>query len=133
MAFISVTRLRVRSVWQLPKFLWHATRSSAQARKSAGNLGVSLLNDAKLVFWTKTAWTDEAAMRAFLLSGQHKKAMPVLMNMCDEAAVAHWVQDSATLPTWQEAHRRLRESGRSSKVRHPSAAHEAFEIPPPRT
>jgi hypothetical protein len=58
--------------------------------------------------------------------------MPKLMHWCDEAATAHYTQDSATLPTWTEAHRRLLAEGRKSKVRHPSPAHEAFEIPPPR-
>ena len=42
------------------------------------------------------------------------------MEWCDEAAVAHWTQDSPEPPSWEEAHRRLQESGRPSKVNHPS-------------
>ena len=132
MPFISITRLRVRSPWYLPRFFWHAIRSQTQAKTASGNLGLSLLNDAHLTFWTKSAWTDDKAMRAFMMSGPHRAAMPALLDICDEASLAHWVQDSPTLPDWQEAHRRLVAEGRKSKVRNPSPAHEAFEIPPPR-
>ena len=132
MPFISITRLRVRSPWYLPSFFWHAIRSKTQAKKAAGNLGIALLTDAKLTFWTKSAWTDQAAMRAFMLSGPHRIAMPVLMDICDEASLVDWTQGSAALPDWKEAHRRLVAEGRRSKVRHPTPAHDAFEIPPPR-
>jgi quinol monooxygenase YgiN len=132
MPFISVTRLRVRSAWYLPKFLWHAIPSSAQARKAPGNLGVDLLNDAKFAFWTRSAWNDEASMRAYMLAGAHRKAMPALMDMCDEACTAHWEQEGSALPGWTDVHKRLQESGRASKVRHPSPDHEARRIAPPR-
>jgi hypothetical protein len=71
-------------------------------------------------------------MRAFLLSGAHLKAMPVLQHIVDEAATAHWEQDSMTLPSWQEAHAKLIESGRFTKIKHPSADHSAGKISPPR-
>ncbi len=133
MAFISVTRLRLRSAWYLPKFFWHAFRSSMQARKAPGNLGMDALNDAKLAFWTKSAWKDEASMRAFMLAGAHRQAMPTLMDICDEASIAHWEQEGDGLPSWTEAHRRLLEGGRSSKLRKPSADHDARRIAAPRT
>ena len=92
---------------------------------------MSALNDANNTFWTRSAWKDEAAMKAFMTSGAHLVAMKKLPRWCDEAAVVHWVQSEASLPDWKEAHRRLQKEGRSSKVLFPSAAHEAFEIPPP--
>jgi hypothetical protein len=55
------------------------------------------------------------------------------MHWCDEASVARWTQDSAELPNWQEAHRRMQAEGRPSKVSFPSAAHQQFQIPPPKT
>jgi len=57
--------------------------------------------------------------------------MHKLADWCDEAAVVHWSQDDATLPDWHDAHRRLLAEGRRVRVRWPSAAHEAFTIPPP--
>ena len=132
MAFVSITRLRIRSWRFLPAFFLYAMRSSKQARESPGNLGMSVLNDARNTFWTRSAWMDESAMKAFMTSGPHLEAMKKLPNWCDEAAVVHWIQNEATLPDWKEAHRRLQREGRRSKVLYPSADHEAFEIRPPR-
>jgi hypothetical protein len=131
-ALISVTRLRIRSVWYMPGFLWLALRSAHQAKRAPGNLGTSTLQDARRTFWTKTAWHNEASMRAFMLAGSHKQAMSKLANWCDEASVVQWTQDSAELPDWSEAHRRMQSAGRRSRVLHPSPAHEAFQITPPR-
>lgn len=91
------------------------------------------MNDARLAFWTVTTWRDEAAMRAYMIAGAHKAAMPKLMDWCDEAATAHWDQDDMTPPTWAEAHARLVAGGRPSKVRRPSQAHLDNSIPAPRT
>lgn len=132
MAIISVTRLRLRSAWYLPKFLWFAIPSQRQARNAPGNLGAEVFNDAKLAFWTKSAWQDEASMRAFILAGTHRKAMAALQDMCDESATVHWGQESAELPAWLEGHTRLLENGRFTKMKHPSANQTAGKIPPPR-
>ncbi|HQX83152.1 MAG TPA: DUF3291 domain-containing protein [Vicinamibacterales bacterium] len=133
MPFVSVTRLRLRSWRFLPAFLFHAARSQRQSKGADGNLTSEVLNDARLAFWTVTTWRDEAAMRGYMISGAHKVAMPKLMEWCDEAATAHWNQDSTTPPTWAEAHARLVADGRRSKVRFPSQAHVDYSIPAPRT
>src|SRR5262249_58018407 len=104
-----------------------------QERSARGSLGVAVVNDSSLPCGTGTLWRDESARRAFMLAGAHRRVMPRLLQWCDEAAVAHWVQDSTEPPSWQEAHRRLKEEGRASRVNHPSAAQLAFEVPPPRT
>jgi len=93
---------------------------------------VSLFRDAHLVFWTVTAWEDEAAMRAFMMSGAHRRAMPKLLDWCDEAAVAHWTQETAPLPDLAEAYRRIVAEGRSSKVHYPSVDQRAKRIASPR-
>jgi heme-degrading monooxygenase HmoA len=133
MPFVSITRLRVRSFHYLPGFLLGSLRSAWQARNAPGNLAVTLLNDSHLTFWTRTLWRDEAAMRAFMLAGAHRGVMPRLLQWCDEAAVAHWLQDSPEPPSWQEAQRRLQSEGRTSRVAHPSVAQLAFQIPAPNT
>ena len=132
MAFVSVTRLRLRHWRFLPVFFWHTIPSFRQARQAKGNLSADVLNDRQWAFWTRSVWVDESAMRAYMTSGAHMKAMPYLMEWCDEAATTHWVQAEATPPDWQEAHRRLGAEGRRSKVRPPSPAQTAFEIPAPR-
>ena len=126
MIWVSLTRLRIRSWRFMPGFAWFAYRSNAQVKRAPGFLAGRLLPDAERVFWTMTAWQNQQAMRAYMTSGAHKQAMPKLLDWCDEASVAHWEQDDARFVCWDEADRRMRASGRASKVRYPSAAHAAM-------
>jgi hypothetical protein len=128
MLFVSVTRLRVRVLRYLPAFSFNALRAARQAKTAPGNLAVSLLADSNFAFWTRTLWNDQDAMRAFMLSGVHRRMMPRLLNWCDEASVAHWTQDFVEIPSWLEAHGRMLAEGRRSKVNHPSDAQLRFEI-----
>jgi hypothetical protein len=120
MALISVTRLRVRSFIYLPQFVCDTFKSMRQAERGSGFLGGRLLINPKNVFWTVTAWKDQAAMNAYRTGGAHRRAMPKLLNWCNEAAVVHWTQESSEIPSWQEAHQRMTEEGKPSKVNHPS-------------
>ena len=90
-----------------------------------------------------TAWDSEESMRQFMISGSHKAAMPRLVEWCDEASVTHWTQPDTphpipdtptqpTLPSWQEGDRRMRSSGRPSKIKHPSPNHATLGYKPPR-
>ncbi|MBY0509562.1 MAG: DUF3291 domain-containing protein [Rhodospirillaceae bacterium] len=124
MTRVSITRLRLRSPWLEPPFLWHAVRSNVQAKGAEGCLGVNIRR-ANGAYWTLTLWRDTAALRAFMLSGAHKGAMPKLQEWCSEASLAHWEQDGAAMPTWEEAERRLAAEGRVSHVKHPSPAQAA--------
>jgi heme-degrading monooxygenase HmoA len=128
MIFVSITRLRVRSWRYLPAFTVQALRPAWQAKRARGNLSVSIMREGRNTFWTRTAWENEEAMRAFTISGTHRRTMPYLLEWCDEASIAHWLQDSSGLPSWEEAHRRMLHEGRRSKVNHPSASHRAYDI-----
>jgi hypothetical protein len=132
MALVSVTRLRVRSIFYLPQFFWHTFKVQRQAKSAPGMLAGRLMLEARLVFWTATLWQGEAAMRAFRSSGAHMKAMPKLLDWCDEASYVHWEHESAELPSWTEAHRRMVTEGKLSKVKNPSAAQAAKKFPEPR-
>ncbi len=133
MPFVSLTRLRIRSFRFLPQFAVHALRSNAQIRHAEGFLGGALLPDRSFTFWTITAWDSEVSIRAYMISGAHKQAMPHLMHWCDEASVAHWIQAEAALPAWTEADHRMRSTGRPSKVNHPSPSHATLTYREPRT
>jgi hypothetical protein len=133
MIFISLTRLRIRSIRFMPLFALHTLLSLRQVRKAAGFQGGALLPDRSRTFWTMTAWDSQDSMRAFMTTGSHKTAMPRLLHWCDEASVAHWVQPETVLPSWTEADKRMRESGRASKVLHPSQQHANLSYREPRT
>ena len=105
MTFVSLTRLRIRSIRFMPLFAVHAIRSFNQVKRAPGCLSVAALPDRQWTFWTMTAWDSEAGMRAYMVSGAHKQAMPHLMHWCDEASVAHWTQNDPLLPSWKEADR----------------------------
>jgi hypothetical protein len=128
MPLVAVTCLRIRSYRFLLPFAWKAWPSFRQAKRAAGSLGVQVRTADGLAFWTITAWQDEAAMHAYRIAQQHRDAMPKLLEWCDEAAVAHWHQASAELPGWETAERRLAESGRVSKVNHPSVDQQAGRL-----
>jgi len=133
MPFVSLTRLRIRSVRFLPGFALHTMQAQRQLKRTAGYLAGKLLADRSLTFWTMTAWDSEASMRAYMINGAHKRAMPHLLNWCDEASIAHWTQPEEALPSWDEADRRMRASGRISKVCHPSPDHANLNYRTPRT
>ncbi len=132
MPFLSLTRLRLRSIRFLPAFAWHTLRSIRQIKTSPGFRGGSLLPDRKWTFWTLTAWDSKEAMRSYIVTGAHKAAMPKLQHWCDEASVAHWEQPTDDLPSWAVAEGQMREIGRISKVRHPSPGHATLQFDPAR-
>lgn len=133
MTFVSLTRLRVRSIRFLPLFGIYTWRSLRQVKTAAGFRTGALLPDRRWTYWTMTAWDGQESMRRFMTSGAHKGAMPHLMHWCDEACVAHWEQQESSLPSWEEADRRMRASGRVSKVNHPSPEHAGLNYKKPRT
>ena len=131
--FVSLTRLRIRSIRFLPAFAVHAIRTRNQCTRAPGFQRGALLPDRKWTFWTMTVWDSEASMRAYILSGDHKIAMPKLMHWCDQASVAHWTSASDAVPDWVEADRHMRSAGRPSKVRHPASGHQDLTYAAPRT
>ena len=120
---VSVTRFHLRSVRYFPFFMIHANRTIAQIRKADGFITGAVQRDDRQAFWTLSVWRDERAMRAYGASGAHRTALPHLADWADEAGVVHWRQAGADLPSWPEAVRRLRDEGRSSRLRHPGPAH----------
>jgi hypothetical protein len=130
MPVVSITRLRVRSWRYLPGFLLQTLRIARQAAAADGVLGVKLLRDGN-TYWTSTSWATAPAMKAFMLAKPHGPTMRKLLKWCNEAALVHWEQAEAALPSWEEAHRRIEKDGRPSKVHHPSAVHTAHKFPAP--
>ncbi len=114
----------------MPLFMLHTMRTLTQAQKAPGALGVEARFEPGNVVWTKTVWTDEAAMKTYRGSGAHQIAMRLLYELCSEAAFARWMQDTPGLPTWEEAHRRILAEGKLSKLKRPSPLHAAGKTAP---
>ena len=123
MHFVSVTRLRVRHWRYLPGFAYYAIRSFRESQNAKGNLHTEARPDGGFVFWTKTVWDSEEAMRAFRNSGDHRTVMPKLAGWCDEATYVNWSQETSEPPSWEEAYVRLVKEGTVSRVQFPSDRH----------
>ena len=80
MTFVSLTRLRVRSIRFLPGFLWNTFRVVRQVKQAAGFRTGALLKDRQWTFWAMTAWDSQESMRQFMTSDAHKKVMPYLLQ-----------------------------------------------------
>jgi len=133
MPIVSVTRLKLRSIWFLPQFLWMNSSVTRQIVKARGFLRGRLLVDKGLTFWTTTAWSDEVSLRAFRDSGVHKRAMPKLPTWCCEATSVHWNQDDDQLPDWNHAFDRVVKDGRVIYVKSPSDCQKGKRFPAPRS
>jgi hypothetical protein len=128
--FVSVTRLRLRSWRYFPFFLVQAIRPARQAKSAEGVLSLSVLRKVRNTFWTRTMdgqshealyafWTPWASDETFDGMVRRGRAGPL------DSAVARTA-------SWEAAHRRLQESGRLSKVNHPSETRRKNQFPPPR-
>ena len=71
-------------------------------------------------------------MRRWRSAGAHGRAMPRLVEWCDEASVVRWDQpDGASFPTWPDCGRQMAGEGSASRVRHPSGPQKAGAAPGP--
>ena len=96
--YVSVTGLRVLPGQRL-RFHWHAFRSIIQARSAAGNT----FADARTrngVQHTLTVWRDREAMRAYMVSGAHLKAMKAFRKIGHGKVVGY---EASVVPSWDEA------------------------------
>jgi heme-degrading monooxygenase HmoA len=130
MPFISVTRLRVKSLFFLFSFIRANEASVKELKSSSGLLMGKELIDKKLTFWTITLWEDEDSMKKFRGSLSHRKAMQHLPKLCNEASYHHWFQEENECPNWTTISDKLYSEGKLSKVRNPSNAQITNQFPP---
>ena len=130
MPFVSVTRLRVKSIFFLIPFMRANEASVKELKASVGLLKGKELIDKKLTFWTITIWENEESMKGFRGSLSHRNAMQHLPKWCDEASYHHWVQEDNEVPDWDTISEKLYSQGKLSKVRNPSKAQIENQFPP---
>jgi hypothetical protein len=126
---VSVTRFRARSMLFLPLFMIHAQRCIGQLHGADGFLAGTMRRDSDLALWTMTLWRDEQAMRSYVESGAHGRAMPHLADWGAEASTVRWTPGSAALPEWEEAVSRLRAQGLAVPLRHAGPHHADLSFP----
>ena len=128
MPIVSITRARLRSI----RFLLPFTRCSLQrwwqARNAAGNLGVRLRKTRGLRFWTLTIWENENVLESYRDIILRGKVVPRARHWFDENSAAHWGQESAAMPRWEDAASLLKEHGHLSEVDHPSGTQKSGRI-----
>jgi len=130
MSFVSVTRLRVKSIFFLFPFMRANEASVKELKSSSGLLNGKELIDKKLTFWTITIWEDEESMKRFRGSLSHRNAMQNLPKWCSEASYHHWIQEENECPNWTTISDKLFSQGKLSKVRNPSNAQIINQFPP---
>jgi len=130
---ICVTRLRLRSIRFLFSLYWKTRKLRRSLEEAPGFLMGKLLADRHRAFWTMSMWEDLDSMRAFRNSRAHAGIMPNAARWCDEASVVHWETQADELPDWDEAHRRMSESGKPSPLKFPSADYKARRYEQPYT
>jgi hypothetical protein len=127
---LSLTRLRLASIRNLPGFLKISGASIEQATKDPNCLlGATYLGPG-LTFWTATLWTDEAAMQSYVRSGAHREAMPYLGRWCSEAATRHVEILESRLPEKSEIRDLIAREPKFFKVQQPSRDHQEKVISP---
>jgi hypothetical protein len=109
MVYVSVTGLRLPSIWRAPRFWRHAIPSMIQARMAPGNL-LARARKVDGVQHTLSVWRTRQDMLAYMKSGAHLRAMKVARSIAPSVTCGY---ESETIPTWDEALAHWRAHGRT--------------------
>ena len=133
MPTLAMTRLRLKSVWLFPRFIWASEAAVAQLRMAPGFLRGKLLAESNLAMWTASLWLSEENIRAFYLSGAHRTLMSKLSDFACEAIVGQISYEYSELPSWQFIYEELCRVGRySDALSEPSENHNNRKVARPR-
>jgi len=105
--YMMASRLQLSSARHLPRFLRAASKVGKQVKGAEGRIDSRLRAQfGKLTFWTLSAWTDEAAMQAFVRAEPHHSAMHDLRRrgVMTSGEFRSWEADAGSpLPSWDDA------------------------------
>lgn len=107
---ITVTSIRLKSVWYFFKLSWHGFNIAQQCKKTTGFLQMKNTGFAYNHF-TMSAWETENDMKTFARSGAHVKAMKQSAQLADE--IRTYTYEGSKLPTWREAKQLLATNGKT--------------------
>ncbi len=108
--FITVTSIKLRSVWYFFKLSLNGMRIVKQTKHEKGfikmkNTGFGYLH------YTLSAWQSEEDIKRFSRSGAHLAAMKETRNISTEVKI--YTYSAAEMPAWKEAKNLLNEKGRT--------------------
>lgn len=106
---ITITSIRLRSVWHYFRLTWNGLQITRQLQKQAGFIRMKNTGFGYLHF-TASAWENQEAMKTFARSGAHLAAMQQTAALATE--LRSYTFESDSLPTWQEARQLLAEKGK---------------------
>lgn len=100
MVYVSITGLQLIKPWHAIRFWWHALRSMAQAKAAQGNISAAA-KTINGVHHTLTVWKDELAMRTFVTTGPHLKAMRAFHFIATGKTLGFYTD---IVPDWNSVH-----------------------------
>ena len=106
----SVTELNLKNFWSFLVFIPHAVKSKIQASKAKGIVSIALGSEGIFVQRTLTVWETEQAMKDYVKSGNHVKAMRAFAAHANKSYTVHFEVES--VPTWEMALDYLRKNGK---------------------
>jgi hypothetical protein len=97
---ITITSIRLRSVWYFFKLSWHGLKISLQVRKVPGfiklkNTGFGYLH------YTISAWESKELMQQAMREGAHGKAIKKSAGLATE--IVSYTYESEEFPSWKVA------------------------------
>jgi hypothetical protein len=98
MPYVSITGLQLKAKRHNLRFWWHAIGAMAQAKKADGMISVDA-RSINGVHYTRSLWTDQAAMRRYLVAGAHLKAMKAFGAIATGKTMGF---EGDKLPDWDE-------------------------------
>jgi len=97
---LSVTRVRVKDVRLLPRFVHGFAASVAQLRSHPLVWAAEIRWEPARVFWTVSLWPSLEAMASYRNRNPHRTWMGQVEELCDESAYLHRPADA--IPPWPE-------------------------------
>lgn len=108
--FITVTSIKLRSVWLFFKLSLNGMHIVKQTRQEKGfikmkNTGFGYMH------YTLSAWESDEDIKRFAHSGAHKEAMKQTKQLATEIQI--YTYQGIELPSWKEAKHLLNEKGKT--------------------
>jgi hypothetical protein len=97
---ITITSIRLRSVWYFFKLSWHGFKITLQLRKVPGFIKIKNTGSGYL-HYTITAWESKEMMQNAMREGAHGEAMKKSATLATE--IGTYTYESDEFPTWKVA------------------------------